>query len=202
MAAGIRFGALGENWLHLCTDMQQLFAPGGPWQMAWFEPVLPFVVTLIEKAPARTVFTRFIPPVDAGDASGMWRRYYEAWPHITRRQLPAHFLDLAPPLNQFVPPAQVVDKNVYSPWVEGKLERLLVEGRINTLLVTGGETDMCVLATVLGAVDRGFRVILAKDGICSSKDETHDAIMKLYETRFGQQIEVAGVAEIVEAIQP
>jgi nicotinamidase-related amidase len=200
MVAGIRFGPIGENWVHLCTDMQQLFAPGGPWQVAWFEPVLPLLVALVERAPERTVFTRFVPVMDAESAAGTWQRYYRAWPQITRRELPDRYLKLAPSLDRFVPPARVVDKQVYSPWTEGRLDRLLGDGKVDTLLVTGGETEMCVLATVLGAVDRGFRVVLVRDGICSSRDSTHDAVMRLYEERFGQQIEVADLAEIMDAL--
>jgi nicotinamidase-related amidase len=48
-----------------------------------------------------------------------------------------------------------------------------------------------VLAAVLGAVDHGFRVVLAGNALCSSTDETHDALLKVYHDRFGQQIEVA-----------
>lgn len=200
MAAGIRFGPIGGNWVHLCIDMQQLFAPGGPWQVAWFEPVLPLLFALVERAPERTVFTRFVPVMDAESAAGAWQRYYRAWPEITRQRLPDRFLELAPSLDQFVPPARVIDKQVYSPWIEGRLDRLLVDGKVDTLVVTGGETEMCVLATVLGAVDRGFRVVLVRDGICSSRDSTHDAVMQLYEERFGQQIEVAELAEIMDAL--
>lgn len=200
MVTGIRFGSLGEKWLHLCVDMQQLFAPGGPWQVDWFEPVLPKLVAFIERAPERVVFTRFIPASDPANAPGAWRRYYEAWPDLTLGRVPPHCLDLAEPLARFVPPARVIDKRTYSPWLAPDLDRLLGNVDIDTLVVTGGETDMCVLATVLGAVDRGFRVVLARDGICSSKDTTHDAVMRLYEERFGQQIEAADLDEIEDAI--
>ena len=44
---------------------------------------------------------------------------------------------------------------------------MLDGSEVDTLVVTGGETDICVLATVLGAVDRGFRVVLVSDAICS-----------------------------------
>jgi nicotinamidase-related amidase len=44
----------------------------------------------------------------------------------------------------------------------GLLETLL-EGKIDTIVASGGEIDVCVLATVLGAVDAGFRVIIATD---------------------------------------
>jgi nicotinamidase-related amidase len=57
---------------------------------------------------------------------------------------------------------------------------MLDGSKVDTLVVTGGETDICVLATVLGAVDRGFRMVLVSDAICSSADQTHDALMELY----------------------
>ncbi len=75
--------------------------------------------------------------------------------------------------------------------MEPDLESALRARRAETLAITGGETDVCVLATVLGAVDRGYRVVLATDAVCSSSDDTHDAMMTLYRQRFGQQLEIA-----------
>ena len=49
---------------------------------------------------------------------------------------------------------------------------------------------MCVLATMLGAIDWGFRIILVTDALCSSTDETHDAMMNVYMNRFGEQVEI------------
>ncbi len=57
------------------------------------------------------------------------------------------------------------------------------------MVITGAETDVCVLATVLGAIDRGYRVIVVSDALCSSSDETHDALITLYEKRYTQQVE-------------
>ncbi len=50
----------------------------------------------------------------------------------------------------------------------------------DSLVITGAETDVCVLAAVLDAVDLGYRVVLATDARCSSSDETHDALLTLY----------------------
>jgi nicotinamidase-related amidase len=76
------------------------------------------------------------------------------------------------------------------------LEHLL--GRAaDGIIVTGSETDMCVLATVLGAVDLGFRVVVVRDAVCSSSDEGHDALMKLYLTRYSEQIEVADAETVL-----
>lgn len=62
-----------------------------------------------------------------------------------------------------------------------------------------GETDICVLATVMSAIDRGYRVIIAVDALCSSSDGAHDASMRVYLTRYGQQVETATADVILEA---
>jgi nicotinamidase-related amidase len=69
--------------------------------------------------------------------------------------------------------------------------------RANTLIVTGSETDVCVLATVLDAVDLGYRVIVVRDAICSSSDEGHDALLKVYHRRYSIQIETADAEQVL-----
>jgi nicotinamidase-related amidase len=55
-----------------------------------------------------------------------------------------------------------------------------------------------VLATALGAVDRGFRTVLVTDAICSSVDATHDALMELYRSRFSEQVEAVTMEAVLE----
>ena len=162
------------------------------------QKVLPAVHRLVEAHAERTVFTRFIPAERPGEGEGTWKRYYERWACMTVEQLGRARIELLPSLAERVPPASVVDKHVYSPWLENTLERRLRDLGADTLLVSGGETDVCVLATVLGAVDRGYRVVIATDALCSSSDETHDALLRLYSSRFGQQIETATTDEVLE----
>lgn len=40
-----------------------------------------------------------------------------------------------------------------------------------------GETDVRVLATVRGAIDIGYRDVVAEDALCSSADQSHDAMI-------------------------
>jgi nicotinamidase-related amidase len=54
-----------------------------------------------------------------------------------------------------------------------------------------------VHATVLGAVHLGYRVIVVRDAVCSSSDTGHDALMKLYEVRYKEQIELAEAGAII-----
>lgn len=196
-AHGLVHGPLGTNCLHLCVDMQRLFAPGSPWAVPWLEKVLPAVEALCAHRPERTVFTRFVPPQRPGEAVGSWTRYYQRWECVTGEALGPEFVRLVPILERFVPPAQVVDKTVYSPWTEGRLDALLAPAGVEALVISGGETDVCVLATALGAIDRGFRVILVTDALCSSSDATHDALMELYTRRFSQQVEIARTGEVL-----
>ena len=56
---------------------------------------------------------------------------------------------------------------------------------------------MFVLATVLDAVDIGYRVIVVRDAVCSSSDEGHDMLMRLYHGRYTELIETADAATIL-----
>lgn len=196
---GLKFGPIGPNAVHLCVDMQRMFAPGSPWAVPWMEEVMPQLEELASRHAVRTIFTRFIPPKRATDMPGTWRRYYERWAEMTQEVLPPEMMQLVPVLERLTPPARVLDKAVYSPWTEGNLDRMLTGTGVDTLVITGGETDVCVLGAIMGAVDRGYRVVLAEDATCSSTDDTHDALLQLYRSRYGQQIETSTVEEILTA---
>ena len=197
----LRFGALEPGTAHLCVDMQTMFAERTDWHVPWMERVLPTVQRIAEAHPERTVFTRFMPPDRPDEMSGAWQRYYRRWRHMTRERLDPALIELVPPLAALVPPARVLDKRHYSPFGEPQLHGVMQQERVDTLVVTGAETDVCVLAAVLDAVDLGYRVVLAVDALCSVSDEAHDALLNLYAKRFSQQIEAASAEEILAAWQ-
>jgi nicotinamidase-related amidase len=174
--------------------MQRLHLHDTPWKMSWMERVLPNIVELTSSHPERTIFTRFIPAKRAGEGTGMWRRYYERWSNMTIAALGPEMVDLVPQLSCFVPPARLFDKFAYSPWIGTDLHEHLQNEGVDTVVISGGETDVCVLATVLGSVDWGYRTILVTDAICSSSDESHDDLVNYYEHRFSEQLELASVA--------
>jgi nicotinamidase-related amidase len=199
LSSPLRFGALGSRAAHVCIDMQNLFAEETPWHTPWMKRVLPAVVEIAERHPAQTVFTRFIPARHPDELPGSWRRYYRRWSGLTLERIDSRLLELVPPLSRLAPPAAVIDKRLYSPFSEPSLLRLLRERGIDSLVITGAETDVCVLAAVLDAVDLGYRVVLASDALCSSSDATHDALMTLYRERFSEQIETAETEAILAA---
>ena len=182
--------AINGDWRHICVDMQRMFAEQTPWHVPWMLAVSPQVVEVSSRHSDRTIFTRFIPPETAEDAPGMWRHYYEKWADMTRSRLPEELLDLVPQLSRFAPPAIVFDRPTYSPWIDGRLHMHLQENQVGTIVVSGGETDVCLLATVLGGIDLGYQTIVLSDAVCSGADETYDASMKLLGDRFSVQLEL------------
>ena len=197
MADDLRFGPLSARTVHLCVDMQTMFAERTNWHVPWMEKVIPAVSRIAQAQAERTVFTQFVPPKRPEDMPGSWRRYYERWREMTGERLDPSLVELVPELARLVPPAAVLDKHHYSPFTEPNLDAMLRGRGVNSLVITGAETDVCVLAAVLGAVDLGYRVILATDALCSASDQTHDALLALYRERFSQQIEAASTDDIL-----
>ena len=191
------WGRLGPRTIHLCVDMQNMFAEDTPWHTPWMTRVLPRVTALVERHAGSTIFTRFMPPHEPSEVSGSWRRYFERWREMTRSRIDPRLLELVEPLRRFVPPATVLDKPFYSPFHATTLAARLRKQGCDSVVVSGAETDMCVLATVLDAVDLGLRVVLPVDALCSSSDEMHEALLTLYRNRFSQQVETATTEEIL-----
>ena len=188
---------LDVRTFHLCVDMQNVFAENTPWRTPWMKRVLPAVTAIAERHAERTIFTRFMPPDEPSQAQGTWRRYFSRWEALTQKRADPALFALVDPLARFVPPARVLQKRFYSPFHATGLADWLREAGCTGLVVTGAETDMCVLAAVLDAVDLGLRVVLPKDALCSSSDAMHDALMALYSNRYSEQIEVTDTETVL-----
>ena len=185
-----------QNSVHLCVDMQRMFLEGTDWQLPSMPDTLPAIEALVDADPARTIFTRFIPPPTEA-TQGAWVDYYAAWPRMAREAIAPELLGLAPSLAHYTPPARVFDKPVFSPWWSGELHRLLQQAGIGTVVVSGGETDVCVLATIMGAIDLGYRVWLPTDAVCSSAKSCHEAMLSVFESRFGVQVTTCTTDDIL-----
>lgn len=189
---------LDRRWAHLCVDMQSMFAEDTEWHAPWLQRVLPAVERLVERSAECTIFTRFMPPAVPEQARGAWQRYYKRWISMTRDRLNPELLGIVSPLGRFVPPARTFDKAIYSPWLSGDLNRFLQSSGVTTLILSGAETDVCVLATVLGAIDLGYHVVLPVDALFGSADDTHDAMLGIYRSRFQMQLTTTTVQELLD----
>lgn len=189
-------GPLGASAIHLCLDMQNLLGPESPWHAPWALKVLPRLLRLAERKADATIFTRFVLPPRPDAMPGQWQRYFARWQVLADQP---ELFNLLPPLPDLCPPAVILDKPVYSAFAGHKLQDLLQARGIDALVVSGAETDICVLSTVLAAIDLGYRVVIVQDALCSSVDQTHDALMAFYHQRLGQQVEIADVETVLSA---
>lgn len=196
-----RLGPFGRA-VHLCIDMQVYFAEGSDWAAPGTAAVAPACARLAAHAPGRTVFTRFLPPARAGDAAGQWRPYYDRWASVLADRNDPGIYALLPALRPFVPPARVIDKGTHSGFGVPALGQALAELGAETLILSGVESDVCVLATAMSAIDRGFRVVLAEDALASSSEAGHRAALSAVFPRFDMQAEAMPVAAILEHWTP
>lgn len=187
---------ISQRAIHLCLDMQGIIGPAGPWAARWSERVMPSLVSLVEHAPHRTIFTRFIPPADVPHEEGAWHDFYEKWAGLTLSRIEPGLLELLPPLQMFMPPATVFDKARFSAFTAPGLAEKLRKLQVDTLILSGAESDICVLATALAGLDLDYRIVIATDAICSASDPCHNAVQKVYKERFTSQMRTLAVAEI------
>ena len=66
---------LPPNAVHLCIDMQNIFAPGAPWETPWLERVVPVAAALAERFRSADRVYAFhhtgVPRADARDLAAL-----------------------------------------------------------------------------------------------------------------------------------
>ena len=179
--------------------MQRIFLEPGPWYAEAGLAVLPKIEQLVHARNLPTVFTRFITPSTATEAIGSWQTYYEFWHQVTKEEAGEECLALHPTLQKFAKTENTFDKTTYDAFASGSFRSSIEKANPSALIFSGIDTDVCVLATVLTAVDLGIRTIIAKDAVTSSDLDSHNACFEFLFPRYSQQIEIATVAEILSA---
>ncbi|TIN17035.1 MAG: cysteine hydrolase, partial [Mesorhizobium sp.] len=84
--------------MHVCVDMQRLFAEPSQWATPWITRVLPRIERLVERRAPQTVFTRFLPAAKPGQGVGTWKRYYDRWASMTIDTIGPEMVELLPAL--------------------------------------------------------------------------------------------------------
>jgi nicotinamidase-related amidase len=90
---------------------------------------------------------------------------YDGWLPVTRGS------DGAQILSEFLDPADhVIEKNKDSGFFETDLDAKLKELGVDTVIITGMQTQICVQTTAADAFFRGYHVIVPPDGVVSARD--------------------------------
>jgi biuret amidohydrolase len=80
----------------------------------------------------------------------------------------------------------VIDKNSASPFNSTGIDQLLHNMRIETLVISGMATEMCVETTARDAADRGYNVIVVEDAVATFCEEHHYAALSALARVFTQ----------------
>jgi nicotinamidase-related amidase len=136
-------------------------------------------------------------PRTPAEAEGGWSRYYERWRAMTQDRIDASMLDLVPELVPCIPPGEVVEKRSYGGFDVPGFLHAPRRRQASTLVLTGVETEVCVLSVAMQAMDCGWRVV--GDAVASCAREGHDTALELFRGRFGCQIDIASASEVLRA---
>ena len=187
--------------MHIVIDMQRLFAEHPDWVVKNIGRIRKEVTWLAEHKPGRTFWTRFVPAQNAAAAPGAWKKYYEQWPTATLDGGGADYVDLLLEHRTLAGKAGVFDKSTFSAFGNAQFGAALQAAGTATLLLSGVETDVCVWATALDAVDLGYFVVLARDALTSGTPEARQATLDILAPRFAPQDSVKNHVELEAAWQ-
>lgn len=93
----------------------------------------------------------------------------------------------------------VLNKNTSGPLNSTKLDEILKNAGIDSLVVCGLTTAVCVTQTARELADRGFRVVVAEQACTEMSVEMHDAALLTFGYVFGQVRSTDQIVEFVAA---
>ncbi len=191
--------ALGSNTVHVVVDMQRLFAEKTGWEVPTIEAIVPNIQRLVDHRPGRALYPRFITPKSVDAAEGNWRAFYRRWPQVTQDKLSSKALfELMAPLAK-APASAQIDKPGFSSFSTPDFAAALARLKAGALVLSGVETDACVFATAIDAIDRGHRVVIATDAVTSFSLAAHQAALDHILPRYAPLIDLAPTSDILAA---
>lgn len=189
----------------LVVDMQRAFLDAGEaMEVPPAREIVPTIAGLIEAfrgLGAPIVFTRFTYSPDApllvGDLHPEHRPAEPGRPvgfgHPSSSCLVGEAnVDVVPDLAPR-PGELVVDKRYYDAFNGTALDGALRARGITTLVVTGTMTDICVLATVVGAFNREYRVVVSEDAVATLWPEIQRAALDIMGRAFARVLSAKDV---------
>lgn len=183
--------------LHMVIDMQRLFDEPTVWHTPMLRRILPNVLRLTEAFAGRNRFARFVVPDRAEAALGQWQHYHRHWNMLVGEVLDPALIDLVAELQPHASPDTLIDKPGYSPLkLSGMADGLWQKG-VRHLVFSGVETDVCVLAAVMDAMDFGFAATVVTDATGSSDEAAHQAMLALIYPRCPQQIRLLTTDQVL-----
>ncbi|WFO75152.1 cysteine hydrolase [Desulfurococcaceae archaeon MEX13E-LK6-19] len=144
------------------------------------EKIVPIIKKLIEAAHERGV-----PVIHVVDQHYPSDPELKLWgPHALAGSSEAKIIDeLAPSENDIVIP-----KHGYSGFRDTPLDLVLRSKGVDTIIVTGIHTHICVLHTVGDAFYYGYNIIVVEDGVAAFSEKDHEYALEYMRKIYGAKI--------------
>lgn len=111
--------------------------------------------------------------------------------HVCRRgSWGAEFYEVAPEQDDII-----VNKHRYSAFVNTRLDSVLKTLKIETLIMTGVSTNVCVESTARDGFMLDYHIVLVADACASYSQSAHDMTLENIEGYFGK---VSGVQHVID----
>jgi len=144
------------------------------------EKIVPRIKLIIEEARRRG-----IPIIYLADAHLPMDAELKIWgPHALKGTKEAKVINDLKPQEKDI----IIEKRWYSGFRGTGLDVLLRDLNVDTVIVTGIHTHICVLHTVADAFYYRFNVIVVKDAVAAFSDEDHKYALKYMEQVFGAKL--------------
>ena len=117
---------------------------------------------------------------------------------LVRGEAGHDFVEALRPLEQEI----VIDKPGYSALVHTGLQQMLTKSGIETLILTGVTTEVCVSSTLRTAIDLGYRCVTVSDACASGNPNLHNAALAMIGVEGGIFGEIATTAKVIERLAP
>jgi ureidoacrylate peracid hydrolase len=190
----------------LVVDMQRGFLdPGAAMEVPEARAIVPTVaglVALFRQKGLPVAFSQFVyspaVPLLVGDLHPEHRPAAPGAPTGFGR--PSSSCLLGDPSVEVVPelapaPGELaVRKHWYDAFAGTPLDGALRAQGVGALVVTGTMTDICVLATVVGAFNREYRVTVVEDGVATLWPEIQRATLDIVRRAYGRVVPAKAVA--------
>ncbi len=175
----------------LVIDMQNAFvAEGAPMEVPAARAIVDPINRLAAELRRRGVAVIWVQHENARDGKD-WAGFYDAFMAPERRAAAAAALAAGSELQKLYQGLRVenadlrVAKNRYSALIKGNLEKDLRERGIDTLLLAGTKTNVCVECTARDAMMLDYKVVLLSDCTAALSDDEQRATLENVIQQFG-----------------
>ncbi len=152
--------------------------------------IIPNIKRIIDHAHARK-----IPVIHVIDAHLPCDVEFKIWgSHAVKGTKDVEIIEELKPL----PEDYVLEKRWYSGFRDTGLDVLLRDLKVDTLIITGIHTHICVLHTVADAFYYRYNIIVIKDAVTAFSKEDHEYALKYMEKIYGAKLLTTD--EVLESI--